>query len=295
LVRIDKLLNKKFETSSRTYFQYLIENSFVLVNGKAVKKSFIPKIDDEIEVFFKALPNTDLKPQKMDFDILFEDEHIIAINKPAGLVVHPGAGNWENTFVNGLLYHCKDLIPVKDDIRPGIVHRLDKDTSGVLLAAKTNKAHQNLIEQFKLRKVIKKYLAVAFGNVENQTIDSPIKRDKIFRKKMSVDFDGKNASTQILTIDRKDDLSLVLAMPKTGRTHQIRVHLKSINSPILGDCVYGTESVNKKYRAKRQFLHALSLELLHPIDNKPLKIEAPMAEDLKKFIEKFFEKKVFIP
>ena len=186
LKRLDKLLSEKFKSNSRTYFQYLIENGSVLVNNKKVKKRFIPKIGDEIEIFFQALPDISLKAENIPLDILYEDEYIIAINKKANMVVHPAVGNWSNTFVNALLYHCKDLIYKDSDIRPGIVHRLDKNTTGVLLAAKTIKAQQKLIEQFKNREIKKKYLAITINKPKNQIISAPIARHKIKRKEKAI-------------------------------------------------------------------------------------------------------------
>ncbi|MBN2479111.1 MAG: RluA family pseudouridine synthase [Parachlamydiales bacterium] len=287
LTRIDKLISKQFEAKSRTYFQYLIENGCVLVNSKKVKKSFIPKINDEIEIYFQALPDIDLKAEDIPLDILYEDDDILAINKPAGMVVHPGAGNWSNTFVNALLFYCKDLIRKSDDIRPGIVHRLDKDTSGVLLAAKTQKAHQKLIEQFKNRKIFKKYLAICLNKPQDQEISIPIARHPVNRKKMAVNENGKEAITQIKTLQYNEKFSLLEVFIKTGRTHQIRVHLKHLNCPILGDEVYGNKSINSHFKINRQLLHAQILELTHPITDKPLKIEAPLPEDFKKFKKMF--------
>ena len=285
LKRLDKLLSEKFKSSSRTYFQYLIENGSVLVNNKKVKKRFIPKIGDEIEIFFQALPDISLKAENIPLDILYEDEYIIAINKKANMVVHPAVGNWSNTFVNALLYHCKDLIYEDSDIRPGIVHRLDKDTTGVLLAAKTIKAQQNLIEQFKNREIKKKYLAITINKPKNQILSAPIARHKIKRKEMAIVETGKEAITKIEVLKSNDKISLIEATPKTGRTHQIRVHLKHLLCPILGDETYGSKSHNNNYKVFSQLLHAHSIEFLHPITNAPLKITAPMAQNIQKFIE----------
>lgn len=285
ITRIDKLLADKLKARSRTYFQYLLDNGSVLVNGKKVKKRFIPKIGDEIEIFFQALEDISLKAQNIPLDILYEDDHILAINKPKGMVVHPAHGNWSNTFVNALLYHCKDLICPKNEIRPGIIHRLDKDTTGVLLAAKTQTAHQNLIDQFKNRKIIKKYLAIVINKPADQTIDLHISRHKIKRKEMTVDKQGKPSITDIEVLASNNKLSLILAIPKTGRTHQIRVHLKSINCPILGDPLYGNKNFNKNYKIDKQLLHAYSLEFRHPINNQPMKITAPIKKEFKKYIK----------
>lgn len=285
IIRIDKLLAEKFKAESRTYFQYLLENGSVLVNGNRVKKRFIPKIGDEIEIFFQALQDISLKAENIPLEILYEDEHIIAVNKPAGMVVHPACGNWSNTFVNALLYHCKDLVSLKDEIRPGIVHRLDKDTTGVLLAAKTQIAQQNLINQFKDRKIKKTYLAICINHPKDQIIDLPISRHPINRKEMKVDENGKEAITEIKVINSNEKLSLVLLTPQTGRTHQIRVHLKHINAPVLGDVIYGNKNFNDNYKVYSQLLHAHILEFLHPITNEFMKIIAPLNDEFKKFIK----------
>ncbi|NGX56457.1 MAG: Ribosomal large subunit pseudouridine synthase D [Candidatus Anoxychlamydiales bacterium] len=286
ICRLDKFLSEKFNTQSRAYFQYLIDTGFVLVNSKKIKKSFIPSVGDDIEIFFQAVEMCDLKPQNIPLEILYEDENILAINKPKGMVVHPAAGNWENTFVNALLYHCKDLINFEDKIRPGIVHRLDKDTTGVIIAAKTTKAHQRLIVQFQNREIIKKYLAICVNKPDNQIINAPIKRHPIKRKEMAVIDSGKEASTKIETLAYNDKLSLVQASPKTGRTHQIRVHLKHINTPILGDETYGSKSLNKKFNIYTHLLHAYSIEFMHPITNEKMKIVANIPDEFKKFIHK---------
>ncbi|NGX63218.1 MAG: Ribosomal large subunit pseudouridine synthase D [Candidatus Anoxychlamydiales bacterium] len=284
-IRIDKLLAEKFASKSRSYFQYLIENGSVLVNSKKVKKRFSPKMNDEIEIFFQALPDISLKAQNIPLDIIFEDEHILAINKPSNMVVHPASGNWDNTFVNALLYYFKDLIYEKTDIRPGIVHRLDKDTTGVLIAAKTTQAHQKLIELFKNRQMQKTYLAITLNTPKDQIINLPIARHKIKRKEMAISQGGKEAISEIKLLKNNNKLSFIEISPKTGRTHQIRVHLKHINCPILGDETYGNKSVNKHFKVDRQLLHAHSLKFNHPITQKAITITAPINENFKKFIE----------
>jgi 23S rRNA pseudouridine1911/1915/1917 synthase len=286
LQRIDKFLSDKLSKNSRAYFQYLIDEGFVLVNSKKIKKSFIPQVNDDIEIFYQAVEMCDLKPQNIPLDIIYEDEHIIAVNKKKGMVVHPACGNWDNTFVNALLYHCKDLINLNDPIRPGIVHRLDKDTTGVLIAAKTTKAHQRLILQFQNREIKKEYLAICTNKIENQIINASIKRHPYKRKEMNVDDSGKEAITEFKLLAFKDNLSLVLAKPKTGRTHQIRVHLKHLKAPILGDEIYGLKSANKKFNINSHLLHAYKLEFLHPITNEKMKLVANIPEEFKKFILK---------
>ncbi len=282
--RLDKLLSERFQ-KSRNYFQDLMEKGKILLNGKKAKKSSKAEIGDRLDIFFlqKALPA--LKTEKIDLNILFEDEHIIVINKPASMVVHPAAGNWEHTLANGLLYHCQNIkLPKKEEYRPGIVHRLDKETSGVLITAKTEQAHTNLSAQFAKREIYKEYLAVTVGKTLSQTVEEPIGRAIKNRKKMAVRTDGKKARTDFQFLAFKDGLSLVSAILKTGRTHQIRVHLRFLNTPILGDSVYGFTKTNHLYRAGRPFLHAYKLGLLHPIFKTFLEFTAPPPEDIKNFI-----------
>jgi len=283
--RIDKALAKRFSDHSRTYFQYLIDNDFVLVNNRKVKKRQLLKKGDEVSIFFQLSPEIELEPEDIPLNILFEDEHIIAVNKPKDFVVHPAIGNRSHTFVNALLYHCQNLAPSFDPIRPGIVHRLDKDTTGVLLAAKTEIAHRKLIEQFSKRTIEKKYLAICIGKPGSLNINEPIKRHPTKRKEMSVVEDGKESITKLDVLAYNEELSLVMATPKTGRTHQIRVHLKHVKSPILGDSVYGSDSMNKKFKVERQLLHAFKLKFTHPITSLPFEVIAPIPDDLKKFMQ----------
>lgn len=279
--RLDRLLCQQFPTYSRTYFQYLIQEGFVLVNGHPIKKKDKPKIGDEIEICFQLTPEISLEPENIPLEILYEDEHLIAINKPAGMVTHPAPGHYTKTFVHALLYHCKSL-PQADTLRPGIVHRLDKDTSGVLLAAKTSEAHQKLVEMFCQRKLEKSYLAICVGTPGNGTIEAAIKRHPTKRKEMAIDPTGKAATTitNVLSFDGK--LSLVEVLLITGRTHQIRVHLKHKGTPILGDPVYGSLAWNKNYDAPRQMLHAYRLSFCHPITGMKLNLQAPIPADFKK-------------
>ena len=286
-LRIDKLLSLRYGQKSRTYFQFLIEKKAVLLNGEKVKKSTIPKKGDEIEILFILTDEISLQPQNIPLDIIYEDDDILAINKPAGMVVHPAPGNWTNTFVNALLYHCKNISNPEKTLRPGIVHRLDKDTSGILLAAKNEEAHRKLIEQFSSRKIEKFYLAICLGSPSNQTISAPIGRNQTKRKEMAVKEDGKEAVTDIECLAQKDNLSLLLAKPKTGRTHQIRVHLKHINAPIIGDSTYGSDKINKKLNSTRQLLHAYIIQFSHPKNNKLMKLTAPLPSDFQEFIKTF--------
>lgn len=284
--RLDKLLTKHFPDHSRTYFQHLIENKHILVNGKPVKKRETFYVGDNVTISFEEPPELDVKPENIPLDILFEDEHLLVINKPANFVVHPGPGVHNGTFANALLYHCKQLnteefIP----LRPGIVHRLDKDTTGILIAAKTRTCHQKLTEQFANRSIEKHYLAICSSAPPEGLFSAPIKRHPVNRKTMHVSENGKEAISHFRLLAKKENLSLVEIKLITGRTHQIRVHLKALNCPILGDPVYGAPSLNQKYNIKRQMLHANNIKFTHPISEVSLELIAPQPKDMKKFIE----------
>ena len=288
-IRLDKLLSSRFRKRSRSYFQYLIENGCVLINEKKVKKRVIPKYGDEIAVFFRLTPEISIEPEDIPLDILYEDNHIIAINKPPGMVVHPAAGHWSSTFVNALLFHCRHL-KEKNSLRPGIVHRLDKDTSGILLAAKTLEAQSHLISFFSQKKISKYYLAICINTPpDNYTLTAPIGRHRIRRKEMSVTQRGKKAISHFSVLAKNEQLSFILAQPFTGRTHQLRVHLKHIKTPILGDSIYGNKKFNEKYSVHRQMLHAYRLSFPHPITGKKIDLSAPLLEDMKKNLS-FFTK-----
>ncbi len=283
--RIDKILTQRYEKCSRSYFQHLIKDKQVLINGKAIKKQSKMRCNDEVEIHFTLPPEISLSAENIPLDILYEDEHIIAVNKAVGMVVHPAAGNWSGTFVNALLYHCRNL-PDHDNLRPGIVHRLDKDTSGLILAAKTNDAHKALVEQFSQRNIEKQYIAICVGNPGTRFIQGSIARNKIHRKMMCVSEHGKEAFTKCTSIAHSDSISYVKLHPKTGRTHQLRVHLKHVGTPILGDQTYGNPQVNTRHNAVRQLLHAHSLSFKHPITNEALKIEAPIPADIQTWMNK---------
>lgn len=283
-IRIDKLLAHRFSSYSRTYFQMIIEQGCVLLNGEPIKKRICPEEGDEIEVCFQAIKGPSLAPEAIPLEILYEDEHILAINKPPGMVVHPAPGHWSGTFVNALLAHCEQLAPSQDPLRPGIVHRLDKETSGVLLAAKTLAAHQQLIEQFSSRQMEKTYLAICCGRPPNGIISAPIGRHPVHRKEMAVLSDGKEAISDIQTIAFNDQISFSLIRPKTGRTHQIRVHLKHVHCPVLGDPIYGSEKLNQSLKPERLLLHAYKLHFEHPITKVPTRLIAPIPKDFKPWL-----------
>lgn len=288
--RLDRLLALHYPNQSRQYFQGLIESGHVLLNKRVPKKREKPKVGDTIEVCFVLTPEINLEPEAIPLDIIYEDEHLIAVSKPPGMVVHPAPGNWTGTFVNALLYHCKQLDPSGEALRPGIVHRLDKDTSGVIVAAKTYQAHQGLVSLFAERKMEKQYLAVCWGNPKAQIVDAPIGRHPVHRKKMSIQESGKPAVTRIEPLGSAEEIAVVEAYPKTGRTHQIRVHLQSIQAPIVGDSVYGSASVNQRLGVKRQLLHAERLTFPHPITQEPLSLLAEAPADMLTLIERVLPK-----
>jgi len=290
LDRLDKLLALRYPDFSRTYFQNLIDKGSVLLNGERIKKRIVPKYGDEVSIIFEHPPEISLEPEDIPLDILFEDEHILVVNKQANFVVHPGAGNPNHTFVNALLHHCKNLSVIDDSIRPGIVHRLDKDTTGVLIAAKTKLAHTRLMQTFANRRNITKlYLAICVGNPKDQTVSLSIGRDPKNRKEMAtLSEGGKEAITHVKTLGVNDTLSFVLLRPVTGRTHQLRVHLKSLNTPILGDQVYGIKKANEKHKESRQLLHAYKLCLPHPIHKTPMEFVANLPQDFRQRLEKSF-------
>lgn len=273
--RLDKILARRFtEVYSRSYFEYLIEEHLVLLNGIPVKKRAKLKAGDEVEVEFAAIPEANLSPENIPLTILYEDDHLLAINKPVGMVVHPAPGNWSGTFVNALLYHCQELSASSDSIRPGIVHRLDKDTSGVLLAAKTMWMQQKLIELFASRQVYKEYLAICVGNPGKGEIEAPIGRHPVHRKQMAVVPNGKQARTLYQTVGWNDKLSIVKVHIITGRTHQVRVHLRHRGTPILGDEVYGQAQANAHYKVTHQLLHAFVVRLVHPLTGQSIELRA---------------------
>lgn len=284
-IRLDRFLSNRFPDYSRTYFQSLVEEKLVLVNSELVKKGSRLQAGDEVEVEFAVTSAISLDPEPIPLDILYEDAHLLAINKPAGMVVHPAVGNWTGTFVNALIYHCAQLKTL-ESLRPGIVHRLDKETSGVLLAAKDEMTQRKLVEAFALREVYKEYLAICLGSPGNREIVTNIGRHPSRRKEMAILKDkGKESKTLCETIAYNGHLSLVRLLPHTGRTHQLRVHMKFIGFPILGDALYGSPSANKKFGVTRQLLHAYLLRFFHPVTKEEIELKAPLPQDINKFIE----------
>ena len=287
--RLDKYLASK-TNFSRSLIIKMLDEGYILVNGKQEKQSYKVKDGDNILIKDGFIKETSIVPTKMDIDIVYEDDDIIVVNKPSGLVVHPGSGNYDNTLVNGLLSYTNDLSDENGDERPGIVHRIDKDTSGLLLVAKSNKAHEILTEYFKNKEVKREYIALLCGNFphETATIDAPIGRDPRNRKKMAVVANNsKKAVTHLRVLKRYKDYTLVSCVLETGRTHQIRVHMNYIGYPIYNDPVYNT----KKATEFGQFLHSYKMDFIHPITHKEMHFECELPEYFKNFIDSLEELK----
>ncbi|MFH1799177.1 MAG: RluA family pseudouridine synthase [Candidatus Omnitrophota bacterium] len=283
--RLDKFITLNLgEEYSRNYVKFLIENGFVHLAGKEMKPSYLLRKGDEISLELVPLEEPKLaEPENIPLDILYEDKSLLIVNKPAGMVVHPASGNRTGTFVNALLYHCKNLADTGNGLRPGIVHRLDKDTTGVIAAVKNERALRSLAKQFQNRAVKKNYIAIVQGCIEmdNGVIDAPVARHRSCRKKMDVEYEkGKSAKTIYHVIRRFKGATLLRVELLTGRTHQIRVHMKHIGHPILGDATYGKSSV-----AARQALHAELLGFTHPDTDKYVEFKAPIPDDMRRVID----------
>lgn len=275
--RIDKYLTQQLESMSRSKIQILIADGFVLVNDEATKANYKLEAGDKVVVYVPEPETVDIEAEDLPLDIIYEDEDIVLINKAQGMVVHPGAGHPKGTLVNAILYHIKDLSGINGEIRPGIVHRLDKDTSGIMIVAKNDEAHVNLSEQLQARSVKRKYHALVHGVLphEHGTINAPIGRDPKDRQKFTVIRDGKEAISHFKVLERFKGFSLLEVSLETGRTHQIRVHLNYIEHPVAGDKIYGPR---KSLEGNGQFLHARMLEFEHPRTGETMSFEAELPE-----------------
>lgn len=282
--RIDKFLTNELEDMSRSKIQLLIEEENVLVNNEPIKSNYKVQRNDEIQIYIPEPEPIDVIPEDIPLDILYEDEDVVVVNKPQGMVVHPSAGHSKGTLVNALLYHIDDLSGINGKIRPGIVHRLDKDTSGALVIAKNDEAHVHLSEQLQDRSMKRKYWTLVHGVLPHNhgTIDAPIGRDPKNRQQFTVVTGGKESVTHFRVLERFKDYSLLEVSLETGRTHQIRVHLKYINFPVAGDEVYGPK---KTLQGKGQFLHAHTIEFIHPRTGELMHFEAPIPQVFEKTLE----------
>lgn len=286
--RIDKLLSVLFQDSSRNSIQKLIESGKVLVNGAAVNKKYKVSANDEILMIPGELKPLDAEPENIPLDIVYEDEHLLVVNKPRGMVVHPAPGNYSGTLVNALLYHCKDsLSGINGILRPGIVHRIDKDTSGLLIVAKNDKAHLGLAEQIKEHSFTREYNAVIVGHLKEQegTVNAPIGRNPKDRKKMCVtQTNSKNAVTHYSVIEDYEGYSHISLKLETGRTHQIRVHMAHLGHPVAGDPIYGNDK--KSAYLNGQCLHAVKIGFIHPITQEYLEFTSDLPDYFTDFLNK---------
>lgn len=285
--RLDIYIAENFNELSRTMIKKLIESNNILINDKSEKVSYKVQANDNISIDVPEAKETKLKAQEIPLDIIYEDNDIIVVNKPKGMVVHPANGNPDGTLVNAILAICKNsLSGIGGELRPGIVHRLDKDTSGLIIVAKNDKAHINMSEQIKERNVKKTYIALVKGNVpeEEATINMPIGRSTKDRKKMAVTKNGKQAITHFKVLKRYSKYTLLEIKIETGRTHQIRVHMAEIGYPVVGDAVYSNGK--NEFGIEGQMLHAYKLEFMHPITNKHMELTAPLPQYFEEILKK---------
>lgn len=287
-LRIDKYLSVNTEYS-RSLIAKMVENEYVLVNGKKTKNNYILKSGDKIEINDGFIEPLDVKPENIPLNIVYEDDDIIVLNKESGMVVHPGNGNNDGTLVNALLYHTNALSDVNGEVRPGIVHRIDKDTSGLMVVAKNNKAHEILADALSKHEIKRDYIALLKGEFlsDTATIDAPIGRDKLNRKKMTVTGENsKDAITDMRVLKRYKGYTLVRLSLHTGRTHQIRVHMEYIGYPVYNDPVY----TNDKTTDFGQFLHSASIDFVHPITKEHMHFECELPKYFKEFLDTLEEK-----
>ena len=286
-IRIDKYLMEKVDIS-RSKIKKMIENGNILVNDKIVKAGYVLRSDDVIYYNDNYSEDIDIIAQDIPLDIVYEDDYLLVVNKKSGMVVHPGVGNYKNTLVNALMHHCNSLSSVNGDVRPGIVHRIDADTSGLLLVAKNDDVHNNLAKQIVNKTVLRKYIALVQGVIleDTATIDAPIGRSNTDRKKMMVtDVNSKDAITHIRVLDRYKNSTLIECVLETGRTHQIRVHMAYINHPVVNDPVYGYKKQDDKEFG--QMLHAESIGFVHPVTGKYMEFHSDLPQEFKNILKRY--------
>ncbi|MGI5959175.1 MAG: RluA family pseudouridine synthase [Massiliimalia sp.] len=284
--RIDKFLSEQFPDKTRTSLQKMIEEENVLVNQKAVAKNYKLRANDQVEVVFPQPVELNLVPEEIPLDIVYEDDDLLVVNKPKGMVVHPAPGNYSGTLVNALMFHCGDsLSGINGVIRPGIVHRIDKNTSGLLMVAKNDLAHQCLAEQIQEHSFLREYQAVVYGRVKEEqgTVNAPIGRSKTDRKKMCVTLtNSKEAVTHYEVIERYAQFTHMKFRLETGRTHQIRVHMAYLGHPVAGDDVYGPKKVIEKLQG--QCLHAKKIGFVHPTTKEWMEFDSPLPDYFQSFL-----------
>lgn len=284
--RIDKYLSIIVEEKSRAYLQGLITKGNILINGKEVKSNYRLKTLDEVKIILPEPIELKVDSEDIPLNILYEDSDVIVVNKKRGMVVHPAPGNYNGTLVNALLFHCRDLSSINGVIRPGIVHRIDKDTTGILVVAKNDEAHNFLSNQLRNHSMKREYYALVEGRIKEDkgTIDKPLGRNKRDRLKIGVLEDGRHAVTHYEVIERYKSTTLVRCVLETGRTHQIRVHMSSIGHSLLGDPLYGLKK--QKFKLDGQMLHAKTLGFVHPRSKEYIEFASELPEDFKKLLEK---------
>ena len=291
-IRIDKYLINNTDMS-RNKIQKLINDGKIRVNGGLVKASYLVNINDKIEIDEDTSEEINVEPEEMKLDIVYEDNYLLVVNKPSGMVVHPGNGNYHHTLVNGLMYYCNNNVSkVNGDIRPGIVHRIDADTSGLLLVAKNDMVHNDLAKQIQEKSVDRKYIALVQGVIkeDSATIDAPIGRSVNDRKKMCVTSENsKDAITHIKVLERYKTATLIECKLETGRTHQIRVHMNYINHPVVNDPVYGLKKQVDGYQSFGQMLHAKEIGFVHPITKKYMNFTVNPPKEFVEICEKYRE------
>ncbi|MBQ7841347.1 MAG: RluA family pseudouridine synthase [Lachnospiraceae bacterium] len=277
--RIDKCMTSLIDSLSRSFIQKLIKEENVLVNGKPVKANYRMKADDDVSFYLPKAVEPDIEPENIPLDVLYEDEDVLVVNKPKGMVVHPAAGHYSGTLVNAVMYHCQgQLSGINGMMRPGIVHRIDKDTTGSIIICKNDTAHQSIAAQLKEHSIVRRYRAIVHGILKEEegVIDAPIGRDPNERKKMAINHkNGKNAITHYKVLQRFSSYTYVECVLETGRTHQIRVHMSSIGHPLLGDQVYGPKKCPFS-NLEGQTLHAMILGFVHPIKGEYIETSAPL-------------------
>ena len=287
--RLDKFLSAMLPDQSRSYLQKIIKDGNVLINGEPKKSSYRLEDGDEVTADLPELKSPDIEPENIPLDILYEDDSILMVNKPKGMVVHPSAGHYTGTLVNAVLWHCQgQLSGINGVSRPGIVHRIDKDTTGVLVVCKNDAAHNAVAAQLKEHSITRKYRAIVNGVIKEDegTVDAPIGRHPTERKKMASGVkNGKRAVTHYRVLERFQGYTYVECQLETGRTHQIRVHMASIHHPLLGDTVYGP--AKDSHHLEGQTLHAMVLGLIHPVTGEYLEVEAPLPEYFENLLKKF--------
>ena len=287
-IRIDRVLTEKMEEYSRSYLQKLLKEQQVSVNHKPAKANYKVQTGDSVCVMVPELKEPDITAEEIPLDILYEDDYLLVVNKPKGMVVHPSAGHMEGTLVNAVLAHCEGkLSGINGVLRPGIVHRIDRDTTGALLICKDDAAHRDLAEQLKVHSIKRSYRAVVYGNFKEDegTVEGPIGRHPTDRKKMAINYkNGKDAVTHYRVLERFGNTTYIECRLETGRTHQIRVHMSSIGHPLLGDEVYGDKK--NAYHLQGQALHAMILGFVHPHTGEYMEFEAPLPEYFVKLLDK---------